>query len=78
VKDLLEEAEETEANVLKDEVEKINKAQDEADGKPHGYITEMHENISMEPVSEDELEDVFDDQQQQQQQPQVKVRWLKG
>jgi hypothetical protein len=29
-------------------------------------------------VSEDELEDVFDDQQQQQQQPQVKVRWLKG
>ena len=75
VKDLLEEAEDTEAKVLSDAVDEIKeeqKAKDESE--PHGYVTSMEENITVEPlesVSNGELKDVFDGEEEEG--PKVKV-----
>ena len=43
---------------------------DDEGGEPHGYVSEMEESLTMEPlepVSKDELQDVFDEE------PKVKV-----
>lgn len=76
VKNLLAEAEETEEKALSDAVEQIKEDQatneDKNKGQPHGYVSEMEEHITMEPVGKDELQGVFDDE------PKVKVSVRNG